>query len=48
VFAKCDISIKYNLIEYKGQWITSAENKKTWKVLWKEQNTSCLHGWSIN
>jgi hypothetical protein len=29
VFAKCDISIKYNLIEYKGQWITSAENKKT-------------------
>ena len=48
VFAKCDISIKYNLIEYKGQWITSSENKKTWKVLCKEQNTSCLHGWSIN
>lgn len=27
MFAKCDISIKYNLIEYKGQWITSSENK---------------------
>lgn len=27
MFAKCDIPIKYNLIEYKGQWITSSENK---------------------
>lgn len=27
IFAKCDIPIKYNLIEYKGQWITSSENK---------------------
>ena len=27
MFAKCDIPIKYNLIGYKGQWITSSENK---------------------
>jgi len=37
VFPKCDISIKYNLIEYKGKWITSSENKNREKYYAKNR-----------